>query len=80
MASLPSLDHFTYRDYEHFYEPAEDTYLLVDALMSEMAALTAACRAPVCVELGCEAFPSPVSASRCHRCLCVLYAAQARAQ
>ncbi len=33
---LPSLEHFSYTDYDEFYEPKEDTYLLMDVLNSEM--------------------------------------------
>lgn len=31
-AVLPTLDHFAYDDYESFYEPSDDTFLLCDAL------------------------------------------------
>lgn len=34
-ASLPSLDHLTYSDYQNVYEPADDTYLLTDCLQYE---------------------------------------------
>ncbi len=49
---LPSLAHFTYRDYDSFYEPAEDSYLLIDALTEDITSLVTAFTAPVVVELG----------------------------
>lgn len=36
-AIMPSLDHFTYQDYENFYEPSDDTYLFLDALQYEFS-------------------------------------------
>eukprot|EP01084_Bolivina_argentea_P309580 535524_1 len=33
---LPHLGHFSYTDYDEFYEPREDTYLLMDVLNSEV--------------------------------------------
>ncbi len=33
---LPSLEHFSYTDYAEFYEPREDTYLLMDVLSLEV--------------------------------------------
>lgn len=35
-AKLPNLDHFSYRDADRVYEPAEDTYLLCDALLQDI--------------------------------------------
>lgn len=51
-AMLPSLDHFKYSDYDSFYEPAEDTYLLLDALAKDTTLLTSSSPCKVCVELG----------------------------
>lgn len=34
-ADVPLLDHLSYRDFDQVYEPAEDTYLLLDALLYE---------------------------------------------
>lgn len=49
---LPSLAHFTYRDYDSFYEPAEDSYLLIDAITEDIASLVSKFTAPIVVELG----------------------------
>lgn len=50
--SLPSLDHFNFREYEHFYEPAEDTYLLIDALQADADFLRDSVRPNLCLEIG----------------------------
>ena len=36
---VPSLDHATFVDWNHVYEPSEDTFLLLDALFADRAAL-----------------------------------------
>ncbi|KAI8873484.1 S-adenosyl-L-methionine-dependent methyltransferase [Ramicandelaber brevisporus] len=47
----PSLSHFKSSDYDHFYEPAEDTFLLIDALEQDASFISA--RKPlVCIEVG----------------------------
>ena len=38
---VPSLDHATFVDWNHVYEPSEDTFLLLDALFADRAALRA---------------------------------------
>lgn len=48
---LPSLDHMSFSDWEHVYEPAEDTFLLLDALYTDRTTLRAL-RPAVIVELG----------------------------
>ncbi|CAM9516687.1 unnamed protein product [Phaeothamnion confervicola] len=48
---LPTLDHFDFRDYDTFYEPSDDTYLLIDALHADTAWLKD-CSPKVCLELG----------------------------
>lgn len=59
-APLPSLEHLSYRDYEHVYEPSHDTFLLLDALQYEMDQLLRQRNAfqnrtdpVICLEIGC---------------------------
>jgi len=57
-ASLPSLDHLTMKDCEYVYEPAEDTYLLLDAIQyefehGELARLKDRPQHAIAVEIGC---------------------------
>ena len=46
------LSHLTYTDYEHVYEPAEDTFLLMDALIKDKIFL-GILKPVYCVEVGC---------------------------
>ncbi|RYY84470.1 hypothetical protein EON63_09175 [archaeon] len=51
-AILPSLDHLSYQDEALLYIPAEDTYLLCDALLQEEGALKAL-NPKIVLEIGC---------------------------
>ena len=51
-ATLPPLDHATAADWARVYEPAEDTYLLCDALAADAPALRAHGGPALVVELG----------------------------
>ena len=46
---VPSLDHATFHDWKNVYEPSEDTFLLLDALFADRAALR---ESRVIVEIG----------------------------
>jgi release factor glutamine methyltransferase len=49
--ALPKLDHLTFEDFRHIYEPSDDTFLLVDALEADRRRISDA-RPAVCVEVG----------------------------
>lgn len=49
---LPDLTHLGSTDFERVYEPSDDTFLLVDALSAESAALRSG-SPRLCVEVGC---------------------------
>ena len=49
--TMPSLDHLGTADYQHVYEPSDDTFLLCDALSADVAVLRGR-RPTLCVELG----------------------------
>mmetsp|Transcript_7435 Transcript_7435/g.7657 ORF Transcript_7435/g.7657 Transcript_7435/m.7657 type:complete len:124 (+) Transcript_7435:111-482(+) len=50
-AKLPNLDHFLYHDYEKFYEPSDDTFLLCDALLNDISYIIQS-KPTVCLEIG----------------------------
>eukprot|EP00611_Tribonema_gayanum_P011227 TRINITY_DN21402_c0_g1_i1.p1 TRINITY_DN21402_c0_g1~~TRINITY_DN21402_c0_g1_i1.p1 ORF type:complete len:230 (-),score=77.48 TRINITY_DN21402_c0_g1_i1:489-1148(-) len=50
--ALPSLEHFSYKDYDNFYEPSDDTYLLLDALDADRRCLADTVQPSVCLEIG----------------------------
>mmetsp|Transcript_10843 Transcript_10843/g.14127 ORF Transcript_10843/g.14127 Transcript_10843/m.14127 type:complete len:275 (+) Transcript_10843:63-887(+) len=51
--SLPELGHFSFREYENFYEPSEDTFLLVDAIQMENDRRVFEDLCPmICIEIG----------------------------
>ncbi len=49
--ALPNLSHLSSADYEHVYEPSDDTFLLIDALSADAAELRR-CHPALCVEIG----------------------------
>ena len=51
MFPTPRLAHLTSEDYDRVYEPAEDTFLLMDALEKDKE-LLARTRPAICVEVG----------------------------
>ncbi|KZT23856.1 S-adenosyl-L-methionine-dependent methyltransferase [Neolentinus lepideus HHB14362 ss-1] len=51
MIPTPDLSHLTRQDYEHVYEPAEDTFILLDALEQDVEYLKSL-RPRICLEIG----------------------------
>jgi len=51
MIPTPDLSHLTRHDFEHVYEPAEDTFLLLDAIEQDANELKELCPL-VCLEIG----------------------------
>jgi len=51
MIPTPDLSHLTATDYEHIYEPAEDTFILLDALEKDVDALRDL-KPRICLEIG----------------------------
>lgn len=51
----PDLSHLSAAEYEHVYEPSDDTFLLLDALELDRPFLES-CGPNLCVEVGYELF------------------------
>lgn len=65
-APLPSLDHLKYSDFEQVYEPSDDTYLLLDALLYEFTNGSFARLDGPVLEIGCgSGVPSVFFRTRC---------------
>lgn len=47
----PDLSHLQWSDYEHIYEPSDDTFLLLDALEKDREFIEN-CSPFLCVEIG----------------------------
>ncbi|CAG8777868.1 2297_t:CDS:2, partial [Dentiscutata heterogama] len=52
MLPTPNLDHITSNDYENVYEPAEDTFLFLDALENDIEFLKNDVNPCICLEIG----------------------------
>ncbi|KAJ3370621.1 HemK methyltransferase member 2 [Allomyces arbusculus] len=52
MLATPDLRHLTAGDYDHVYEPAEDTFLFLDALEEDMEAILVPLSPKICLEIG----------------------------
>jgi release factor glutamine methyltransferase len=53
MVKTPDLSHLKRADYENVYEPAEDTFILMDALEAHITSLPNTNKPFIVVELGC---------------------------
>lgn len=51
-ATPPDLSHLTTADFEDVYEPSDDTYLFLDALLSEEQFILQHVQPRVCIEIG----------------------------
>ncbi len=65
----PSLEHFSNEDYDKVYEPAQDTFLFLDALQGELQ-LIKAMQPSLCLEIGSS--PPPPNSFVAHLFLLLL--------
>ena len=52
MTKTPKLSHLSWADYEHVYEPSEDTFLLLDALEKDVEHISNTINPKICMEIG----------------------------
>ena len=55
MIPTPNISHLKAKDYERIYEPAEDTFALLDALEQDAEELKSA-KPRICLEIGSASF------------------------